>query len=76
MSGKIKKLYKNAGKCDDKHQYKAVIEAAMVSTPEGCTNNSPIKPNPYVCTKDPSARKPLRQFSETLDVNHKTAVCR
>ena len=31
----IKKLYKSAGKCDDQHQSKSIIEAAMVSTPEG-----------------------------------------
>ena len=28
----IKKLYKNAGKCDYQHQYKGIIEAATVST--------------------------------------------
>ena len=32
---KVKKLYKSAGKCDDQHQSKSIIEAAMVSTPEG-----------------------------------------
>ena len=29
----IKKLYKQAGKCDDQQQFKDIIEAAMVSTP-------------------------------------------
>ena len=30
----IKKLYKQAGKCDDQQQFKDIIETAMVSTPE------------------------------------------
>ena len=46
----------------------------MVSTPEGCTNNSLITPNPSVSTKNPNARKPLRKFTEALYVKHKTAV--
>ena len=40
----IKKLYKQAGKCDNKQQFKDITEAAMVSTPEGFTDNSPISP--------------------------------
>ena len=47
----IKKLYKTEGKCDDKQQYKAIIEAEMVSTPEGSTKNIPMTPNPYLSTK-------------------------
>ena len=35
-----------------------------------------ITPNPYLSTKKPSAGKPIRQFTETLDVKHNTAVCR
>ena len=31
-----------AGKCDDQQQYKAIIEAAMVSTPEGFYDKSPM----------------------------------
>ena len=30
----IKKLYKNSVKCDDQQQFKDIIEATMVSTPE------------------------------------------
>ena len=71
---KIKKLYKTAGKCDNQHQYKAMLESAMVSTPEGCTYNILMTPNPYVSTKKPSAIKSIHQFSETLYVKHKTAV--
>ena len=48
----------------------------MVSTHEGCTQNSPMTPTSYVSTKNTSARKPLREFTETLDVKHKTDVWR
>ena len=57
MPEEFNKLYQNLGKCDDKQQYKAMIEAAMVPTYEGCTNNSPIKYNPFMSTKEPSAIK-------------------
>ena len=53
----IKKLYKTAGKCDHQQQYKDIIEADMVLTPEGCTDNIPITPNQYETTRKPSARK-------------------
>ena len=45
----IKNLYKTAGKFEDQQQYKLMSGAEMVSTTEGCTNNSTITPNPYVC---------------------------
>ena len=32
--GNIKKLYKQAGKCNDQQQFKYILEASMVSTPE------------------------------------------
>ena len=48
----------------------------MVSTPEGYTKNIPITPKPYVSTKNNSSRKSLPQFTEKLDVKHKTAVRR
>ena len=48
-----------------------MIEAALVSTPGGCTNKIPS-----VSTKNPSASKSLRQFTDTLDIKHKTAVQR
>ena len=46
----------------------------MVSTHEGCNDNSTVKPNQSEPTKNPSARKSLRQFEEELDVKHNTAV--
>ena len=44
MSWKYQKIYKQAGKCDDQQQLKEILEAAMVFTHEGFTNNSPISP--------------------------------
>ena len=32
----IKELYKTSGKCEDQHHHMAMIEAVMISTPEGC----------------------------------------
>ena len=40
----IKKLYKQDGKCDDQKKLRNIFEGAMVSAPEGFTNNSPIYP--------------------------------
>ena len=37
----IKKIYQHAGKCDDKKNLKDILEAAILSTPEGLTDNSP-----------------------------------
>ena len=41
----IKKIYEHAGKCDDKQNLKDIIDAAILSTPEGVTYNSPI----FIC---------------------------
>ena len=51
----IKKLYKQAGKCDVQKQFKDILEAAMVSTPEGLTDNSPVSPMKPTPVKIPSA---------------------
>ena len=37
---KIRKIYQYDDKCDDQQQFKDIIEAAMVYTPEGFTDNS------------------------------------
>ena len=42
----IKKLYKSAGKCD-----KVILESAMVSIPEGFTDNSSMSYSPSVNDK-------------------------
>ena len=36
----INKIYQHAGKCDDQQNFKDILDAAMVSTPEGVTDNS------------------------------------
>ena len=45
----------------------------MVYTPDIFTNNSTMSPGPYVTTRKPSARKPLRLFTEVLDIKKKTS---
>ena len=40
----IKKIYQHAGKCDDQNNLNGVIYAAMVSTPEEVTDDSPHVP--------------------------------
>ena len=37
----IKKIYQHAGKCDDQQNLRDIIDAAILSTPEGVTDNSP-----------------------------------
>ena len=72
---KINKLYKTADKYDYQQQYKAIIEASMVSTPKVNNDNSLVTPNQYESTKKPSEIKSLCQFSETFYVKHNTAAC-
>ena len=59
----IKKLYKQAGKCDEQQQFKNILEADMVSTPEGFTNEIPISPMTSTPVKKPRARKSLCLFT-------------
>ena len=70
----IKKLYKQAGKCDEQQQFKYIVQDAMVSTPEGFTNNSPISPKTSTPVKKPSAQKSLYMFTNVLDVKKRTAT--
>ena len=37
----IKKIYQHAGKCDDQQNLKDIIDAAILSTPDRVTDNSP-----------------------------------
>ena len=37
----IKKIYQHAGKCDDQQNLKDIIDAAILSTPEGVIYHSP-----------------------------------
>ena len=69
----IKKIYQHAGKCDDQQNLKDIIDAAILSTPEGVTDASPNVHMSSKPVKKPSARKSLRLFTNILEVNHKTA---
>ena len=64
----IKKWYKKAGKCEDQQKFKDILEAAMVSTTEVFTNNSPISPMTSTPVKKQSARKSLCLFTNILEV--------
>ena len=68
----IKKLYKYVGKCDDKHQYKSIIESSMILTTKGFTNNSPISVVVSGITKKPISRQSL--FSGLFHIKHKASV--
>ena len=70
----IKKIYKQAGKCDDQQQFKDILGDTMVSTPGGFIDNSPLSPMTSSPVKKPSAQKSLRMFTNLLDVK-KIAYC-
>ena len=72
----IKKIYQHAGKCDDQQNLKDILYAAMMSTPEGVTDNSPNVHMTSTLVNKPSARKLLCLFTNILDVKQKTAKCR
>ena len=69
----IKKIYNHAGKCDDQQNLKDIIDAAILSTPEGVTDNSPNVNMTSTPIKKQSARKSLCLFTNILDVQPKTA---
>ena len=64
----IKKIYQHAGKCDDQQNPKYIIDAAILSTPEGLTDNSPNAHMKLSPVNIPSARKSLCLFTNILDV--------
>ena len=69
----IKKIYQHAGKCDDQKNLKDIIDAAILSTPEGVIDNSP---NVHMTSKSvnkTSASKSLCLFTKILDVKPTTA---
>ena len=55
----IKKIYQNAGKCDDQQNLKDIIDADMVSTPEEVTEVSPSLRITQTKIKNPSDRNSL-----------------
>ena len=69
----IKNIYQHAGKCYYQQNLKYIIDAAILPTPEGVTDNSPnvhLKSSPV---NKPSAGKSLCLFTSILDVKPKTA---
>ena len=68
MFVKYQKIIQSAAKLDYQQQYKYIIEAAMVSTPEIFFENSSMSPSPSVNVKNPSARKSICVFTEVFDV--------
>ena len=69
----IKKIYQHAGKCDDQQNLKDIIDAAILSTPEGVTDNSPNVHMISTPVKKSSAKKALRLFTNILAVKPTTA---
>ena len=69
----IKNIYQHAGKCDDQQNLKDIIYAAILSTPEGVTDNSPNVHMTSTPVKKPSSRKSLCLFTNILDVKPTTA---
>ena len=60
----IEKIYQHAGKCDDQKNLKDIIDAAILSTPEGATDNSPNVHMTSKPVKKPSPRKSLCLFTK------------
>ena len=69
----IEKIYQHAGNCDYQQNLKDFLEAALISIPEGLTDNSPNMHMPPSPSKKPSARKSLVLFTNILNVKPKTA---
>ena len=72
----IKYIYQHAGECDDQQNLKDILEAAILSTPEGFID---ISPNVHVTSSPvnkPNARKSLCLFTNILIVKLTTAKLR
>ena len=69
----IKNIYQHAGKCDDQKNLRDIIDAVILSTPEGVTDNSPNVHMTSKPVKKSSARKSLCLFTNILDVKPTTA---
>ena len=68
----IKKIYQHAGKSDDQQNLKDILDADILSTPEGVTDKIPNVHMASSPVKKPSARKSLCLFTNILDVKPKT----
>ena len=69
----IKYIYQHAGKCDDQQNLKDILDAAMVSTPEVVTYDSPNVPMTSTPVKKPSARKCQKQQNVVLELQNQNA---
>ena len=69
-------MYKSAKKCYGQQKYRAIIESAIVSTPEGLTDNITIDMGTSKHINIPISLNSINQFSEILNVKHKTYFCR
>ena len=70
----LENIKKKTGICDNRQQFKYILEATMVYTPEGFTDNSPISPIKSTPIQKPNAQKSLCLFNECFEV--KKAACR
>ena len=68
-----KNIYQQAGKCDNQQNLKDILEAFLLYTPEGFTDNSHNVHMPSTPVKKPSDRKSLCLFTNILDAKPKTA---
>ena len=69
----VKNIYQHAGKCDDQKNLKDILDADILSTPEGVTNHSPNVHLTSSPVKKPSARKSVCLFTNILAVESTTA---
>ena len=70
----IKKIYQHAGKCDDQQNLNDILDADMVLTPKGFTDDSPNLPMTSTPVKKPSASKSLCLFTNILNLKEKIAI--
>ena len=68
-----KNIYQHEGKCDDQQNLKDIIDADIISTPEGVTDNSPNVHMTSTPVKKSSARKSMCIFTNILDGKPTTA---
>ena len=69
----IKNIYQHADKCDDKQNLNDIMDAAILYTPEGVTDNIPNVHLTSPPVKKLSARKSLCLFTKILAVKPTTA---
>ena len=68
----IKKISQHASKFYDQQNINYIIDASMVSTPEGVIDNIPNATMTSTPVKKPSASKSLCLFNSILNVKPKT----